>query len=75
MVILKWLLSHFDARRRRVDMEVLWPAFCENARSIHQARAGFAMHVFNDHAWTRHYSQDELKELISSLEHPDDHNL
>jgi hypothetical protein len=36
---------------RRIDLAILWPAMKEQAQDLDHARAGFAMHAFNDRAW------------------------
>jgi len=65
---LQWLLIwfNFNEQRRRIDLQILWPACKENARDIDHARAAFAVHAFNDPAWAS-LGHDEIAKRISAL--------
>lgn len=52
MSVLTYVKNWYDARRRRIDLEILWPACKEQARTLDQAKAAFAVHAFNDPAWS-----------------------
>ena len=62
-MILKW----WRKRMRKSDLAILWPACVQNAPDLDHAKAAFAYHVFNDSAWTKEYTHDELIEYISDL--------
>jgi hypothetical protein len=49
--MIQWLVRKINARRRRIDLEVLWPACRDNAPSIDRAREVFYLHAVNDEAW------------------------
>ncbi len=51
MRFITWLFSWYDARRREIDLEILWPICKEQARDLDHAKAAFAVHAFNDPAW------------------------
>lgn len=61
-------LFDFDARRRQIDMAILWPSCVEQADNIGHAKAAFACHIFNDSAWNKHYTEDELFIFIDTLD-------
>ena len=61
-----FLLFNYNHQRRQVDLQILWPACKENARDLEHARAAFAMHAFNDSAWTR-LGGDEIARRIGAL--------
>jgi hypothetical protein len=66
--ILNAIQRHVDRRRRDFDLKALWPSCKKQANNIDHAKAAFAIHVFNDSAWTDYFSQDELKAFIDALE-------
>ncbi len=67
--ILRSIQRHVDHRRRSFDLDVLWPACKEGSEgSIEHAKAAFAVHAFNDRAWTDYFSKEELKAFIDALE-------
>lgn len=49
--LIKLLFKWYDARRRNIDLAILWPICKERAASLDQAKAVFAVHAFNDPAW------------------------
>jgi hypothetical protein len=63
---LKYLRDRYNARRRALDIQILWPACKEQAATIDYARAAFAMHAFNDEAWTC-LGDEEIKRIITTL--------
>jgi hypothetical protein len=62
----KWLRQRWNRRRRRIDMQVLWPACLKNAPTLDHAKAAFAQHVFHDTAWAE-FSPRELYAFIDGL--------
>jgi hypothetical protein len=46
-VITEWL----QRRRRRIDLEILWPAIRSKAASMEVAKQAFRLHVYCDKAW------------------------
>ena len=50
--MIQWLVRKINARRRRIDLEVLWPACRDNAPNIDRAREVFYLHAVSDEAWT-----------------------
>lgn len=61
----------WDAPRRKIDMQVLWPA-CKRAAETHDkdldhARFAFMYHVANDPAWRSRYSEEELAKIVSEM--------
>ena len=63
-----WLLQqlNFNHRRRQIDLQILWPACKGNAPDLDHARAAFALHAFNDPAWTS-LGHDEIVRCIDAL--------
>lgn len=49
--VIRWLIRKFNARRRRIDLEILWPSIRDKAPSIDRAREAFYLHAVNDEAW------------------------
>jgi hypothetical protein len=45
-------LFDFNELRRQIDLAILWPSCKEQAPDLDHAKAAFAYHAFNDHAWT-----------------------
>jgi hypothetical protein len=66
--MIKWLLKQWRANQRATDLSVLWPACKEYAPTIEHARVAFFMHVINDDAWTKDFSDEALIDYIGSLE-------
>lgn len=50
--MIMWLRKKWYTRLRRIDIEILWPACRAKAEDLDHAKAAFAMHAFNDRAWT-----------------------
>jgi hypothetical protein len=63
---MRWFWNWYDARRRRIDLEILWPSCKAQARDLDHAKAAFAVHAFNDDAWLS-LSEDEIKRRIEEL--------
>lgn len=61
-----WLRSHWQARQRAIDLDVLWPACRANAPDLDHARAVFALHAFHDPAWLA-LGYDEVVRRIDAL--------
>lgn len=60
----KW----WRCRQRSIDLQILWPSCCELAPTLDHAKAAFAVHAFNDNAWTDDYDHDALKAYIDAME-------
>lgn len=54
--------------QRNMDLNYLWPACKEQAETLEQAKAVFAVHAFKDACWIKHYGKDELIKFIDNLE-------
>jgi hypothetical protein len=65
--LMQWFWNWYDARRRRIDLDILWPVCKEHARDLDQAKAAFAIHAFNDPPWLS-LGEDEIKRRIDELE-------
>ena len=57
----------FDSRRRKIDMDILWPQCVQLAKTQDLARSAFYYHISNDPVWTRHYTEDELYRFVNTL--------
>lgn len=64
--MIRWLIRKFNARRRRIDLEILWPACRDNAPSIERAREAFFVHAMMDDAWTE-LGPTEMVRIIEGL--------
>jgi hypothetical protein len=60
--ILKWM----KARRRRTDMEILWPICLREAGDLDKAKAAFFLHAVHDPAW-QELGEDGIYEFINLL--------
>lgn len=65
--MLRWLFELWDAPRRKMDMDILWPQCVELAKDLDHAKAAFFYHIVRDSAWTRRYSDAELYEFMNDL--------
>ena len=65
-----WLLLLPLYRRlmRSIDLKILWPQCYKQAPKLEIAKAVFAIHVFQDVAWTRDYDHDALIEYINNMQ-------
>ena len=54
------------APRRKIDLDILWPVCREQAPDLDHAKAAFAVHAFNDRAWTV-LGDDEIERIIDGL--------
>ena len=61
--MMKW----WRKRQRAIDMEILWPVCKEQAATLEHAKAAFAVHVYNDVAWRKDFSESELFDYIEAL--------
>jgi hypothetical protein len=61
--IRKWI----NARRRRIDIDILWPICVRGANDLDHAKAAFAVHCFNDPAW-QELGEDAIIRFIDRLE-------
>lgn len=50
--MIRWILNWWNARRRAIDLDILWPICKEQAADLDHAKEAFAFHAFNDDAWT-----------------------
>lgn len=66
---MSWLLGLWYTRLRRMDLLILWPICCTNARDLDHAKAAFAVHAFNDSAWLW-LGHDEIVNAIDKLQAP-----
>jgi hypothetical protein len=67
-VIAVWraIRSLWRAHQRRIDMQILWPTLKKEARDLDHAKAGFAVHAFNDPAWLE-LGEDAIIDFIDKL--------
>ena len=65
--MLKALGRWWRNRQRKLDMKILWPICKDKAPDIDYAKACFAVHAFNDPAWTKDYNHEEIKTFITNL--------
>lgn len=65
--MIRWLLNWYNARRRAIDLEILWPICKEKATDLDHAKAAFAVHAFNDPAWMC-LGHDEVYSRIDALQ-------
>ena len=61
--MIKWLFRRWDQRRRRIDLETLWPVCKKYSRDLNQAREAFLNHASCDIAWTRQMSFGQIKTI------------
>lgn len=54
-------------RQRSIDMVILWPSCKSLAVDLDHAKAAFAIHAFNDSAWTNDLSERQIIDLIDAL--------
>lgn len=57
----------WDARRRRIDMDILWPLCLEGAGNLEHAKAAFLTHCLADPAW-QSLGANATIEFVDSLE-------
>jgi hypothetical protein len=57
----------WNGRRRRLDLEILWPECRRLARDLPSARRAFEAHVVNDPAWTC-LGDEHVKAIIEALD-------
>jgi len=69
MNLFQRLQNWWHARQRAIDMEILWPACCAQAFDLDSAKMAFAMHAYNDPAWT-HLGDKGIFMIIDSLQCP-----
>jgi hypothetical protein len=64
--MIRWLIRHWHARQRAIDLDILWPSCRDQATTLDHARAAFAVHAFNDPAWIE-LGEDEIYRRIYEL--------
>lgn len=50
--MIKWIIEKWHAHQRAIDLKILWPICCEMTHDLEHAKAAFAVHAFEDEAWT-----------------------
>lgn len=68
--MLKILAPMWRKRQRSIDVSILWPACVDQAADLDHARAAFAVHAFNDSAWTEDFDESQIISLIDDLKAP-----
>ncbi len=66
MNVIRFIQRWWWARKRAIDLKLLWPECKRQARNLEDARYAFAIHAINDPAWVREY-EDRLHEEIAKL--------
>ena len=68
LAAIRWLLRQFNYndRRRRLDLQILWPICKQKADTLDHAKKAFAFHCYNDPAW-RALGEDEIYRRIEAL--------
>src|SRR4029077_17444805 len=66
IVILRAIRMWWNARRRKIDMQILWPICVQGANDLDHAKAAFAVHAFNNPAWQA-LGEDRIIEFIENL--------
>lgn len=67
-----WFKRLLNAKRREIDITVLWPAIKKQASAhkgkvnLYRCRVAFCLHVVDDPAWTD-LTTSEIVELINNL--------
>jgi hypothetical protein len=56
-----WFFRWYNARRRRIDIEILWPLLRARAESVIDAREAFLIHACIDCAWTALPYEERIK--------------
>lgn len=60
-------LFDFDARRRAIDLQILWPTCLEcTGGDLTKARSMFAVHALHDDAWMA-LGEEEVCRIIDGL--------
>jgi hypothetical protein len=67
MGLFRFFRSLWRQRRRRIDLDVLWPVCKANAKSLEAAKFAFAAHVHNDPAWAE-LDVEHLHRVIATLD-------
>jgi hypothetical protein len=67
MTIWRAIRAWWNARRRKIDLDILWPICLERANDLDHAKAAFAVHAFNDPAW-QELGEDAIFRFIDRLE-------
>jgi len=62
-----WLLKRWRKGQRATDLRILWPACKAQAPDLNLARVAFAFHAYDDPAWTKDFTEEEICAIISKL--------
>jgi hypothetical protein len=57
-------------RQRSMDLQMLWPVCVDLSPDMTRARMAFAVHAFQDPAWTTDFSDEQLYQIIEALGAP-----
>lgn len=57
----------FRKIQRAIDIKILWPMCLKEAKSLNQAKYAFSFHCFNDPAWTKDMTGEEIYNFINKL--------
>lgn len=63
----RWVMEKYNARRRRIDMDILWPQLLAQGRDLQHAKNAMVLHCLNDPAWQELGAQGTI-DFIDSLE-------
>lgn len=67
MGLFRFFRSLWNQRRRRIDLQILWPVCKANAKSLEAAKVAFSAHVYNDPAWAE-LDGEHLRQIVAALE-------
>jgi hypothetical protein len=70
IVVFRAIRKIINARRRNLDMNILWPICLQAANDLDHAKSAFAMHCYNDPAW-QELGEDAIFNFIDRLEYYD----
>jgi len=58
---MKFLRNIFQARQRKADLEILWPAIKDASPDLDTAKTAFFMHAVEEPCWMDHFEGDTVK--------------
>jgi len=70
MSLLRSIKRKWHARQRAIDIATLWPECCRLTPTLDHAKATFAVHAYNDSAWTS-LGDDGIYDAIEALKFPE----
>jgi len=65
--MIRWIVSLWYARLRKIDVQILWPVCLKYADDLDHAKATFFLHAIDDPAWINLGGEEAILSTIDAM--------